>query len=158
MAEIDRRRPLLESIVAAMRLPWYAATGVVAAGLVALLALAFLLEGPVNGQLTWGNLRGPMLPLAIVLYVLAIYPIMARFKQQAIASLRLLLDADAGSSHEIADYFLTPKLRWELMSVFVGLAVFLGLSQPWQWVGSPLAVYASGVDRPDVWRSGIPRV
>ena len=137
---------MIEDLMAGSRLRWYVTTGVIAAGLLAILALVFLLEGPPVELLKWANLRGPLLPVSIVLYVLIIYPLMARFRARAIESLGPLVAADPGFGRAIADGFSSPRRRWELTSILVGVAVWTALSQPWRWALTPLGVYAAGAD------------
>jgi len=146
MAEKREDRPLLEVMMAGIRLPWYFATGVVAACLLILLALTFFLEQASIEDVTWANLRGPLLPLAVILYVLAIYPPMRKLKEGAVSSLLPLVEANRSARDAVSDAFSSPRKRSELISVVAGLLVWTALSQPWQWVRSPLAVYAAAVD------------
>jgi hypothetical protein len=144
MVEKREDRPLLEVMMAGIRLPWYLATGVIAVCLLVLLGSCFLLEQPSINYVTWANLRGPLLPLAVILYVLTIYPPMRKLKAGAVSSLVPLVEA--GSRGAVSDAFSSPRKRSELISVLAGLLVWAVLSQPWQWVRSPLAVYAAALD------------
>jgi len=128
-----------------MRLPWYVASGVITIILLLVLLLAAYLDGPLAERLDWVHLRGPLLPLAIVVYVLAIYPVMTRLRDRALSSLIPLLD-NQDSSRELAANVFSPGKRWELTSVLVGIAFGVLLSQPWRWVDRPLAIYAAAIN------------
>ncbi len=142
----NENRPLLESLVNSTRLPWYGATAIVGGSLLILLALCFFLEAISINDVTWANLRGPLLPVAIIEYVLAIYPLLKKFKEAAVASLMQTAEMDGDSGTMVSHAFSSPRTRWELTSVVVGLVVFAIISQPWLWVRSPLSAYAAVAD------------
>jgi type III secretory pathway component EscS len=146
MAEVRRSGPLLETILTGLRLPWYAGSGIISAALLLLLLLAAYLEGPIPEMLSWNNLRGPLLPLAIVSYVLFVHRLMERLRERAISSLIPLLDGDPGSRRAVAKGLFVPRRRWELISALAGIVCWTALSQPWRWVVSPLGFYAAGID------------
>ena len=70
MTEDLRRVPLLEYAVARLKLPWYVAAGIVTIILLLLLILAAYLDGPLMKRLDWAHMRGPLLPSAVIIYVL----------------------------------------------------------------------------------------
>jgi len=145
LAEERQRVPLLEYLVARMRLPWYVASGIIAIILLLLLLLAAYLDGPLAERLDWGHLRGPLLPLTIVVYVLIIYPLMGRLRDRTLLSLMPLLDSSNSGRELVVKVFSTRK-RWEIVAVLTGIVLGILLTLPWLWVNRPLAFYAAVID------------
>jgi hypothetical protein len=146
LAEDHQRVPLLEYVVAHLRLQWYVAAGIVTIILLLLLLLGAYLDGPLAERLDWGHLRGPLLPSVVIIYVLAIYPVMGKLRDRAIDSLAHMIPDDSDASHAVVANLFSSKKRWELTSILVGIACGFALTQPWRWVDGPLAVYAAATD------------
>ncbi len=140
------RASLLESIVVRLRLPWYLASTIIIAFILLLLLLTAYLDGPLAERLDWPYLRGPLLPVAIVAYVLAIFPLMERFRQRAFTALSAMMPPGPGPAGQVAARLSVPRRRWEVAAVLVGIVLLALTSLPWRWVDRPLAVYAMAMD------------
>ena len=146
LAEDRRKVPLLEYIVAWTRLPWYVVTGIITVIFLLFLLLTVYLDGPLAERLDWEHLRGPLLPTAIVIYVLVIYPAMVRLRDRAIASLAQLIPTNSNANHPFVANLFSSRKRWELTSILVGMGCGFFFTQPWRWVDRPLAAYAASTD------------
>jgi len=146
LAEDRRKVPLLEYIVAWTRLPWYVVTGIIAAIFIILLLLTAYLDGPLSERLDWEHLRGPLIPPAVIIYVLVIYPAMVKFRDRAIDSLAHMIPDDSDNSRTVVANLFSSRKRWELTSILVGIGCGFFFTQPWRWVDRPLAAYAASTD------------
>ncbi len=115
---------LLKIAVDRMKMPWAAAVTVIASGLLVALLAATLLDGPLTERLNWQYLRGPLLPVAIVVYVLAIYPLMRRLSDRVTPSIRKVsFEASGGvapTSH---------RRHWEVLSALAGSGLLVSVEQ-----------------------------
>lgn len=144
-AKAVRGIPLIEKSVTTARLRWPAATVAVALVLLLFLLLAAYLDGPLNERLTWQYLRGPLLPVSIIIYVPAFYPLLRRLSDRVVLALSSMLMADSiRETHE--PWGISHRRRSEATSAVAGAASWMLLSQPWSWVDRPLAAYAAAAD------------
>ena len=141
MGEIPQSRPLLEDFVQRMRLSWYVAVALVAAILVVTLIVLAYLDGVLSQPLEWRFRRIALQSPAIVAYILLIYPLIQRLWDRAVRSLEPLLCVDQGSREGIMRDLFAVSRRWEWLTLFLGAAFWLVLSQPWNWVASWLDLY-----------------
>ncbi|UCB44261.1 MAG: hypothetical protein JSV77_04295 [Dehalococcoidales bacterium] len=136
MSEETRRYPLLTTLMTYTRLPWYWTTIIVTVLSLLLLLLAALLDGKLSDVPGWNFWRISIDGIVTVIYILAIYPFMARLRERAIQTFRPLLSLENDVFDKVTTGISRPNRRWEWAAVFLGIAITGSLGQPWKmdWI------------------------
>lgn len=131
MAEESSADPILAALMKRTRLPWYGATALVAAVLLALLFLFTFLNGDTTRFSEPGFWRSYLEGPVMITYVLVVYPFMARLFERAIQAFRVISPMDESDFNRLAAEINTPNRRWELGVLFIGAVFPLLLNLPW---------------------------
>ncbi len=131
--EDPRSYPLVMELVKRSRLPWHWVLVAFSVFLVLLLILTPFLDGN-SINLTklsfWRDyLDGPVL----MIYILAVYPILWRRWRRSVQSLQSLLLPDGGSSDPMVTRVPLPNRRLEWVAIIIGAILWPLLWQPWAW-------------------------
>jgi hypothetical protein len=145
MSERPRQYDLLEGLLRQMRLPWYGATALISAVLLLSVVLAAYLDGVFSRPFDWSVWRGSLQPPLIITYILVVYPLMQRLWDRTVRALVPLLDLEEPSRNDMVNSLNAVNHRWERLAVAMGALFWIALSQPWNWVGDWLDVYALAV-------------
>ncbi len=146
-AEDPGSYPLVMELVKRSRFPWPWALAAVAGAFVLVLALAAVADGDSVDLASWlfwrDFLDGPVL----IIYVLAIYPVMWRRWWKTVRSLQSLLLPDDEGSREAASGVPRPNRTHECVAVILGALLWSALWRPWErdWVPGDLWVNAYDV-------------
>ncbi|MGB3906732.1 MAG: hypothetical protein WBB22_17640 [Anaerolineae bacterium] len=129
---ITTRSTLLEELVERSSLSWLQATVAVGLGLLLLLVGTTYLDGLLTTRpwdtVLWRNL---MQAPALIVYLLAIQPVLRRLRDDAVGAFRPVVrisDDDYWALVAEAPIF---NRRWEWLALGLGVAGFLVLSRPW---------------------------
>jgi hypothetical protein len=133
LTEEPNSYPLLIELVKRSWLPWHWVLVIVAIVLLLLLVLVPFLDNN-SIDLTklnfWRDyLDGPVL----VIYILAVYPILWRRWWRSVQSLQSLLLPDDESTDPAVTGVLLPNRRLEWVTIFIGAVIWPLLWQPWEW-------------------------
>jgi hypothetical protein len=144
MAEETHTESLLDRLMKYPRIPWYWNTAVVAAVLLLFLVFMVYLDGffvlgtAVARWSFWRDyLDSPVMPI----YILMIYPVMRRLRNQAIQTFRSLLPLKEDDSSQTVTEIFVPNRRWEWGAVLIGAFFWLATDQPWNWWWGPGAFW-----------------
>ena len=132
MAGKVRTDPLPEVILKKVRLPWSAFTGIFAFFLIIILVIVALADGTSIKQLDWSFWRVGLQGPAILIYILAIYPVLKRVGNKAIESVLPLTALDKNEVEKLISRYYWPRRSGELISILLGVAAVILLSQPWR--------------------------
>jgi hypothetical protein len=147
LAEEPRSYPLIMTLVKRSRLPWRWVLAAVAGVLVLLLVLAAFGDGDSMDLATWGFWRDFLDGPVLVLYILAVYPVLWRRWWRTVRSLQSLLLPDDDGSRGAAAGVPPPKRHHEWVATIIGALSWPLLWQPWErnWTTGELWVNAFDV-------------
>lgn len=124
-------QPLLVALMKQLRISWRSATTVIAAVLVLYLFLVSLLTDNVSNLLEWEFLRDHIEPLFLIVYVLVVYPIMWRLRNQALQAFKPILNLDDIAFTKLVKKVSAPNRKREWGAVLGGVVFTVILGQPW---------------------------
>ncbi len=138
MAEEARSYPLLVTLIKYTRLPWYSTTIIITAVLALFLILAALLDSRLSDVSNWNFWRTHQDGLITIIYILAVYPLITKLRNQAIQAFRSLLLLENDAFDKVAANISKPNRRWELVAALSGIAITASLGQPWRmdWISA----------------------
>jgi hypothetical protein len=108
--------------------------------LVLLLVLASFLDGDAVDLTKWSFWRDFLDGPTLILYILAVYPILWRYWMRSVQSLQSLLLSEDDESDLTVTRIPVPNRRWEWLAIFIGAALWPLLWQPWErnWIRGEL--------------------
>lgn len=131
---VDRKRyyTLPELLVEYTHLHWYTVISIIAIVLFSGLVVTALIEETPIRQLGWDFWRVGLQGPAIIIYILAIYPILTKMGDNAIESIMPWVDMSKEELDELDSKYRVPNRLGELLSLSAGVIFIIVLSQPWR--------------------------
>ena len=136
MSEEPRTYPLIEEAIRRSRLPRSWTIAVVAGVLLLLLVLMAFLDGELASLLDWSVVGSTLLYIIFPTYIMVVYPLMLRSRQQAVLAFKPLLSLEDDAFNKVAENISKPNRRGEWTAIFVGISVLGGgFFNPGLWIG-----------------------
>lgn len=131
MIQDSRADPILVVLMKQTRLPWYRATALAAAILLALLILVTFINGNIHYFLELSFWRSLLDGPVMITYILVVYPFMWRLYKQAVEAFRSISPMEENNFNRIVAQITKPNRQWELAFLFIGAVFALLLNVPW---------------------------
>ena len=142
--EQAQRLDLVQTLVARLRLPWYGSVGVIATMLAAALGAATLVDYRGTEGFDWTAWRMTLQIPSIIVYILAMYPIVLKTKDRATGALRRMVPVDKASTDALIRRLAWPSRGLEMTYALVGAALAIVLAQPWRGTVGWFNLYLMG--------------